>query len=147
MTLTASMGMTLAYFSDTDPAEGGAVLLLSGKTEIEEHADEGSKTIKITNVSPDPVDVVARVKVIAPVDVTWNAGAGWVDGKDGWWYYTEVIPQGDSSTELKVTWEIPEDSEIENYDVIVLHESAPAVYKESGAIRQPDGWNCPVFEK
>lgn len=148
MTLTASMGMTLAYFSDTDPAEGGAILLLSGKTEIEEQADEGSKTIRIKNVSrPDPVDMVARVKVVAPVEVTWNAGSGWTDGGDGWWYYTEVIPQEDSSSDLKVTWEIPEDSAIENYDVIVLHESAPAAYKESGAIAQPSGWNCPAFEK
>jgi predicted ribosomally synthesized peptide with SipW-like signal peptide len=146
MTLTATMGMTLAYFSDTDSAEGGAILLLSGQTEIEEHADDGSKTISITNISEDPVDMVARVRVIAPVDVEWTAGRGWTEGEDGWWYYTEAIAQGDSSTDLKVEWKIPENSEIENFDVIVVHESSPAAYTESGAIAQPDGWNCPAFE-
>lgn len=147
MTLTATMGMTLAYFSDTDSAEGGAILLLSGQTEIvEPDVTDDSKTIQITNISEDPVDMVARVRVIAPVDVEWTAGRGWTEGEDGWWYYTEAIAQGDSSTDLRVEWKIPENSAIENYDVIVVHESSPAAYTESGAIAQPDGWNCPAFE-
>lgn len=134
MTLTASMGMTLAYFSDTDQAEGGAVLLLSGKTEIIETPEAGKKTISIKNISEDPVDMVTRVKVVAPVEVTFPSHSGWKKGNDGWWYYTKAIAKGASSDPLEATWTIPANSVIENYDVIVLHESSPAVYNDDGSI-------------
>lgn len=145
MTLTASMGMTLAYFSDTDQAEGGAVLLLSGKTEIIETPEAGKKTISIKNISEDPVDMITRVKVVAPVEeVEFDVGSGWKKGSEGWWYYTTAIPKEGSTTPLVASWTIPANSVIENYDVIVLHESSPAVYNADGSINwSAAGWPGP----
>ena len=147
MTLSVSVGMTIAYFSDTAAAEGGAVLLLQGQTEINETPEEGKKTISITNISTDPVDMVTRVKVFAPVEITPTLGSGWADGGDGWWYYTEALAPGDSTSNLVVTWEVKESDHLENYDVVVVHESAVATYTEDGqSILQPAGWKCPAFK-
>lgn len=146
MTLSVSVGMTIAYFSDTAAAEGGAVLLLQGQTEINETPEEGKKTISIKNISTDPVDMVTRVKVFAPVDITPKLGSGWVDGGDGWWYYTKALAPNDSTSDLVVTWEVKESDHLENYDVVVVHESAVATYNEAGEILQPKDWKCPKFK-
>lgn len=148
MTLSVSVGMTIAYFSDTASAEGGAVLLLQGQTEIHETPEEGQKTISIENISTDPVDMVTRVRVYAPVDIEPNLGSGWADGGDGWWYYTEALAPtapGNTTTNLVVTWEVKESDHLENYDVVVVHESSVATYNDAGEILQPKDWKCPTF--
>lgn len=139
MVLLVSVTATLAYFSDYDRAKGESSLALTGQTEINEDPTDDSKTISIKNVSTDDVDMVTRVRVVAPVDVEFKPGANWEQHGD-WWYYTKVLAKDESTTNLVAGWEIPADSTLENFDVVVLHESAIATY-ENGNVAKPDGWD------
>ena len=49
--ITASIGITFAYFTDYENARGGEILNLKGQTWIDENADKGGKSIKIKNVN------------------------------------------------------------------------------------------------
>ena len=59
--LTASVGFTLAYFTDYENAKGGAVVKLSGQTEVEEEFDGNNKQVTIKNTGD--TDMVVRLKV------------------------------------------------------------------------------------
>ena len=138
MVLLVSVTATLAYFSDYDRATGEKKLVLTGQTEITESPKDDSKTISIKNVSKDDVDMVTRVRVVAPVEVNFKPGSNWEQNGD-WWYYTKILAQNDPTTDLVASWDIPKDSVIENFDVIVLHESAVVMY-ENGKVAKPVDW-------
>ena len=142
MVLLVSVTATLAYFSDFDRSKGESTLYLTGRTEITEDPSDNSKTISIKNVSVDDVDMVTRVKVVAPVDVNFEVGDGWAKNPkdDGWWYYTKILEKGDSTTNLVASWKIPAGSPIENFDVIVLHESAVVQDDGKGNVAEPADW-------
>ena len=139
MVLLVSVTATLAYFSDYDRAKGDATLSLTGQTDIDEEPTDNSKSISIKNVSEDDVDMVTRVRVVAPLDLEFNPGANW-EQKGDWWYYTKVLAKDDATTKLVAKWKVPADSTLENFDVVVLHESALATY-ENGNVAKPDGWD------
>lgn len=147
MTLSVSAGFSLAYFSDFTQAAGRASLHLSGQTELTEYFAGNSKTISVTNTSEEPVDMVTRIKVAGPsaFEYTYDqtGSAHWVEGDDGWWYYDRVLPQGKSTGDLTVSWEIPKDNKDDDYDITVLHESFAAKYDEEGNIENPKGWEGP----
>ena len=148
MVLFVSVSATLAYFSDYDTAQGEKTLVLSGQTTIEETPKDDSKDIKITNVSKDDVDMVVRVRVIGPVKIDFNPGTGWVQKQqdDEWWYYNKVLAKGESTSNLFAGWKIPENSDLENFDVVVVHESAIATY-DGNKVAKPAGWDyIPVIE-
>lgn len=145
MVLFVSVSATLAYFSDYDTAQGEKTLVLSGQTTIEETPKDNSKDITIKNVSKDDVDMVVRVRVIGPVTINFNPGAGWEQNGD-WWYYNKVLAKGESTSNLFAGWKIPEDSDLENFDVVVVHESAIATY-DGNKVAKPEGWDyIPVIE-
>ena len=145
MVLFVSVSATLAYFSDYDTAQGEKTLVLSGQTTIEETPKDDSKDITIKNVSKDDVDMVVRVRVIGPVTINFNPGAGWEQNGD-WWYYNKVLAKGESTSNLHAGWEIPENSDLENFDVVVVHESAIATY-DGNKVAKPAGWDyIPVIE-
>ena len=145
MVLFVSVSATLAYFSDYDTAQGEKTLVLSGQTTIEENPKDDSKDIKITNVSKDDVDMVVRVRVIGPVTINFNPGAGWEQNGE-WWYYNKVLAKGESTSNLFAGWKIPKDSDLENFDVVVVHESAIATY-DGNKVAKPAGWDyIPVIE-
>ena len=139
MVLFASIGAALAYFSDYDKAAGDKQISLYGETRINENPSDDSKTISIENVSKDNVSMIVRAKVIGPVKINFDKGANWVE-EDGWWYYTKVLAKGDSTTNLVASWQIPADSDLEIFDVVVVHESAIATYDASKNVIIPDGW-------
>ena len=138
MVLLVSVSATLAYFSDYDRAAGEKKLVLTGQTEITEDPTDNSKTIRITNVSKDDVAMVTRVRVVAPVALDPKPGANW-EPKGDWWYYAKVLAKGETTSDLTVSWTIPANSAIENFDVVVLHESAVATY-ENGNVAKPVDW-------
>ena len=145
MVLFVSVSATLAYFSDYDTAQGEKTLVLSGQTTIEETPKDNFKDIKITNVSKYDVDMVVRVRVIGPVKIDFNPGAGWEQNGD-WWYYNKVLAKDESTSNLHAEWKIPENSDLENFDVVVVHESAIATY-DGNKVAKPEGWDyIPVIE-
>ena len=138
MVLFVSVSATLAYFSDYDTAQGEKTLVLSGQTAIDEDPHDDYKDIKITNVSKDDVDMVVRVRVIGPVKINFTKEAGW-EQKGEWWYYNKVLAKGESTSNLHAGWEIPEDSDLENFDVVVVNECVQVTYDDN-VIDYPDGW-------
>ena len=89
--------------------------------------------------------MVVRVRVIGPVTINFNPGAGWEQNGD-WWYYNKVLAKGESTSNLFAGWKIPEDSDLENFDVVVVHESAIATY-DGNKVAKPEGWDyIPVIE-
>ena len=131
--LTVSIGLAVAYFTDYEAAKGGAVLQLSGQTEIEETVKETGKEIAIKNTGE--TEMVTRVMIIGDESKVTkiDLGADWTGpDEDGWYYYNKALKpagqDGDTTSLIKATIELGEDDDIKDFDVIVVHESARAVY-------------------
>lgn len=142
--LAVSIGFAVAYFTDYEAAKGGAVLNLSGRTEIEESVKGKEKTVSIKNVGD--TDVVTRVMIVGEkMDVT--LGDGWTDRQeDGWYYYTKVLKcdpedheKGEATNAIKAKITISGTEELKDYDIIVVHESSRVVY-DGDKVVVPEGW-------
>ena len=149
--ITASVGITFAYFTDYENARGGAILNLKGQTWIDEQADKGGKTIKIQNV--DEPDMVVRVMIIADKDHLSGItpGDGWSGpDEDGWYYYGKMLKgstdrNGDATSELKVDINVGANEDINDFDVVVVQEAERVIYdvdsEGKNFISVPAGWN------
>lgn len=143
--LTVSIGIAAAYFTDYESARGGAILNLSGQTELTEKVDKDGKTISIQNV--DKPDMVVRVMIIADKShlgrITLNDNWTGPD-ENGWYYYGKVLKgsddkNGDSTTTLRAEVNVSGDEDINNFDVVVVHEAEIAVY-DGDTVIVPEGW-------
>ena len=124
-----------AYFTTHASAKGGYELQAGTETEIEEEITELTKHIRIVNTGEG--DCLVRVKVLAgnltPVTYLDNSGK-WSLGGDGYWYYQDVLPPGETTGELAATIEVPEGMEgmMDSFDVVVIQECVPVFYREDG---------------
>ena len=149
--ITASIGITFAYFTDYENARGGAILNLKGQTWIDEKADKDGKTIKIKNVN-EP-DMVVRVMIIADKDHLGDItlGKDWSGpDDDGWYYYGKVLKgstdrDGDETTELRAEVKVSGNEDISDFDVVVVQEAERVVYEQdsqgNNIVLVPAGWN------
>lgn len=150
--LAISTGMTFAYFSDYEEAQGEASLALKGKTEIEEKFDGNNKEIKIYNMDDSEIDMVVRVKVFGPDylntdEVTYfkvQGDSNWTYNKsNGYWYYNKALAPGESTTVLEaIVKDVPIeliDSE-NDLEITVVHESEPAVYDTDNNLTPQSQW-------
>lgn len=137
LVLSLSVGTAFAYFSDYATAKGGAAITLGGQTYINEKVVENTKTISIENTGE--TDVIVRVKIFGNASI--NAGAGWHQ-VDGFWYYDQVLKATDSNpaTSNIVATVVAPEGQVDNYDVVVVHESAQVTYDENGKIKVPKDW-------
>ena len=135
--LIVNVGITVAYFTDYEDARGGAVLHLSGRTEIEEKVDGKEKTISIKNVGD--TDTVTRVMVVGEkVEVTLDGN--WTGPEeDGWYYYKKVLTKGKSTSPIKAEVKVSGSEELKDYDIIVVHESQRVAY-DGDKVAVPKGW-------
>lgn len=135
LTGTLTVGSAMAYFTTYSTASGGVTMNM-GFTETipEETVDSEGKHVTIKNVGD--YDCFVRVKVFAEVEVNYKAGAGWkFNEKDQYWYYEKLLSAGESTEELLVTYEFPETPEGEEpepFDIVVIQECTPVLYKEDG---------------
>ena len=134
LTGTLAVGSAMAYFTTYSTA-GGGVTMNMGFTETipNEEVDENGKHITITNTGD--YDCFVRVKAFAPVELTYNApDSGWTDGGDGYWYYDEVLPAGETTShELNITYKFPSgDEKPEEFNIVVIEECTPVLYQEDG---------------
>lgn len=147
MLLGSTVGLTAAYFSDTDKARGESGLSLSGETTVDEGSDDNEKNVVITNNGNS--DVLVRVRFFGPEGLKVTAPSGWQES-DGWYYYTKVVeaPDGNtgrainakiefSGTEEEVAKKLAELGD--EYDITVVHEAAIVTYDGSD-IAVPSGW-------
>ena len=146
--MSVSIGFTIAYFTDYENARGGAILDLHYQTKITEKMDGNNKHISVQNV--DETDVVVRVQVIGNDSrLGVIAGENWVDGGDGWWYYSKVL-KGSEDKNVESTKELVaeikvEDEGLDDFEVIVVQEAKRVTYhqdaKGNNIVTIPDGWN------
>ena len=145
LTLLASTGATLAYFSDYEVALGEAKVLLSDRTEIHEEVTDKGKTIKLINTSKvgEGADVVARVAIYGPDEMIVTVGEGWTEKQDdGYYYYNGILKPQEMTTEIEVLIkDIPTTIDLSDLEIIVVQESEIATYDSAGNVERPDGWN------
>ena len=153
--LFTTTGITLAYFSDYEPAAGEAVLGLSGHTVIDEKVTDTEKTIKIHSPENNTADVVVRIAIYGPDELTdgdkengdISLGKGWIKSKNSeYYYYDKLLAPGESTTEIVASIKgLPLTVELSDVEIIVQHETAVAVYKDDNTVKCPDGWESSVF--
>ena len=146
LALSASSGVALAYFSDYEPALGERTLLLNDETQIEEEVTDTEKTIKIVNTGKSAV--VVRVAIYGPEGMKVEADSHWKKSGD-YYYYDQVLAPGESTTSIKASIaDIPVTADMEEFEIIVNHESAIATYQYidgKNVVQNPPGWNLPTI--
>lgn len=143
LTLFASVGVTLAFFSDYETALGEVKVHLNGQTTIQEEVTDTEKVISIFNDSTDPgANVVVRVIAYGPDGMTVTPADGhWIKNGD-YYYYDQVLKPGEHTSNLTASVkDIPVSENMPAFDIVVNHESAIATYDENNNVQKPDGWN------
>ncbi|MBQ6622304.1 MAG: hypothetical protein IJH75_05675 [Mogibacterium sp.] len=146
--LLVPLGLTRAYFSDYEEQIGEARINLKGETVIEEEVQEMEKTITIVNTGEPgkSASVVVRVRIFGPDEMTVpTVGDGWVLSGD-WYYYKHVLAPGEETTSITASVkDVPVTLELSDMDIIVVQESAPAVYDVNNVVIAPEGWAADEF--
>ena len=137
--LVLAVGGTVAYiFTQTDPVIN-TFTPSEAKITITEETNDNQKTeITVKNTSTG-VPVYIRVALVANmIDKdenvtgaasvpTFTLGKDWIKGSDGYYYYTEPVPVGQSTGNLlKAPMELSE-----NMQVVVLADAIQAVPKQA----------------
>lgn len=134
--LATSISGALAYFTTYANAKGGYVIHLGYDTEITETFSNWTKHVTITNrEGSQPVYVRARAFSGSTYDLNYTDMSGkWSMGKDGYWYYEDVLYAGESSTELLVKINNVPDNVTDgaSFNVVVIYEATPVQYDASG---------------
>ncbi len=143
---SVTVGRSLAYFTTYASASGGASISLGfSQTVPSEEVVDWTKRISVENTGS--VDCYVRVKIFAGEKYAAGlqiSGEGWELGEGDYYYYRNVVPAGgstpsapDSPGLLQVKIDNMESTE--DFNVIVVQESTPVLYDESGS---PYGdWN------
>lgn len=135
-----TLGKAIAYFTTYVVAEGGRELKLGfTTTEPIENIVPGAKEITIKNTGAN--DCYVRVKVFAGNEYTLTfmedkSDAHWKAGKDGYYYWTEILPagpegQGGMTGTLKIKIDCG-DTTMDSFNVIVVQECTPVTFGENG---------------
>ena len=152
LVLSAGIGGAYAYFTTYTQAEGGLPIALGNERTFEEHFEDWTKTLVVSN-QPDSVDAIyVRARVFwpetlylgperTPVPLTCDiSGEGWSGLIGDYYYYNQVVAPSESTTALTVKIsglqkDSPYFEELEKgdaFNVIVVYESIPVVYDAAG---------------
>ena len=135
-----------AYFSDYETALGEVPVYLSGRTEVKESVADGKKTISIINTGNSTV--VVRAQVYGPdiMQVSFEKDSDWDKTQADYYYYKSVLAPGESTSEIYAEVNIKNPTEQEEaalatlgdqFEIVVVQESAPAVYDENNVVMKP----------
>ena len=128
-----AVGTAIAYFTAHTEASGSEKVNLGFETIIEEKVESTQKTVTIRNSGPESVWV--RVTAFSAYDLDYSKTKGWTKSDDdGYWYYDKILAAGESTTDnLIVGISRPaEETQIDDFNVIVLYECTPVQYDENG---------------
>ena len=145
LSLSVTVGATLAYFSDYEQASGGATLNLGGKTELTEGSNENEKDIVIKNTGK--TNMIVRVGIYGPDEMAAPVmkGAWMKSDNDGMYYYGKVLKPGEDTgagnlvAKMTFTWEGEEPDYY--FEVTVVHEGAQAIYDDNNNLIPPTNPN------
>lgn len=152
LVLSATVGSALAYFTANASAEGSVPVKVGGGTQMKEEVGSWQKVITISYDTSDPNNtqpVYVRFRAFGPTYSNGEGaltvtGDGWTQVGD-WYYYNQALDPEHPDASL-ITVAIKEMSraqydkfleEGDGLDVIVVYESAPALYKEDGSLMDP----------
>lgn len=134
VTMSLSVGSSMAYFTTYATARGGYQIVLGHQTKITEDYDNWKKTIVVSNTGSVPVYV--RVKAFAGNSITLNYSGStkWTyNNSDQYWYYSDIVPVGGSTESLVVSIEFDRSKVSSDFNVIVVQECTPVLYDASGS--------------
>lgn len=130
-----TVGKAAAYFTTYATATGGAEVDLGfTRTEPNEEVYDWTKHVQIDNTGDYACYV--RVKAIAGEKFQSGlviSGEGWTLGDDGYYYYKDLIPAGQSTPQTdQLLVKIDNMDSQEDFNVVVVQECAPVLYDENG---------------
>ena len=133
LTGTLAVGSAMAYFTTYSTA-GGGVKMNMGFTETvpKEDVDENGKHITIENTGD--YDCYVRVKALAGSKyqdgLQYSDSDGkWTPGEDGYYYYSDPIAPGESTSVLDIRIDSKESDA--SFNVVVVQESTKVLYNEN----------------
>ena len=130
---------TLAYFSDREVASGKATVYLTSEVRIKETIEDDNKHVVIENTGK--TDVIVRVRVFANgdyINITDKDGKWQQDGD--WYYYKEVLPVGESTSELFVEV-VKENTPGYQFNIIVVVENERVQYDGGKIVPESSDWS------
>ena len=129
MLLSGTIDKAYAYFSTYAEAKGGYTF--TDDTDINETID-GVKHITVTS-SDKTTPVFVRVTAVTASQYEEYIGYepsddAWVDGGDGYWYYTRPLVGKDETSVIDVYLkDVPEKDEVvKEFKLVVVYEKTPA---------------------
>ena len=146
--LSVTIGSAMAYFTDYEDAQGGAVLHLGGETEIDEGSDARNKHIVIQNTGE--TNMMVRVGIFGNENekyLTVTPAAGWIAGSDGFYDYGSTLKPEEQTSAidavLKAEWtKGGENPDLKDFEITVVHESAQAIFDDATQkLAIPAGWD------
>lgn len=134
-----TVGVSLAYYTDTSNASGSVPFATSPGTEIEEKFD-GNKHVTIKNTGDVPVVVRLKVNPSEKDELFTNSFAkisvgstsnNWVrlSSDNEWIYYAQPLMAGASTDRLDVNVK-PSDDAPSSFDITVFQQHGVAYYQD-----------------
>lgn len=136
--LSVGAGSAWAYFTTYTEAQGGYAIQLGSQSTVTETLDSWTKHVVITNdAASGRVFIRARAFAGSPYELNYSsAGGKWTLGADGFYYYSDVVEAGGSTEtlDIKIDHVPAEVKEGDSFNVVVVYESTPVVYKDGEAV-------------
>lgn len=135
LTLTAgiSAGTAMAYFTTYTEASGGVTLNMGfSETIPKEDFSKWTKHVSVENTGD--YDCYVRVKALAGSKyqdgLQYSDSDGkWTPGEDGYYYYSDPIASGESTSVLDIRINSKESDA--SFNVVVVQESTKVLYNEN----------------
>ena len=135
LTLTAgiSAGTAMAYFTTYTDASGGVTLNMGfSETIPKEDFSNWTKHVSVENTGD--YDCYVRVKALAGSKyqdgLQYSDSDGkWTPGEDGYYYYSDLIAPGESTSVLDIRIDSKESDA--SFNVVVVQESTKVLYNEN----------------
>lgn len=135
LTLTAgiSAGTAMAYFTTYTEASGGVTLNMGfSETIPKEDFSNWTKHVSVENTGD--YDCYVRVKALAGSKyqdgLQYSDSDGkWTPGEDGYYYYSDLIAPGESTSVLDIQIDSKESDA--SFNVVVVQESTKVLYNEN----------------
>lgn len=127
----------MAYFTTYVTARGGHPISLGTTTEVREEVQDMTKHIIIANSGEGDCWVRVRIFTGSQFQIAYSGavdeagGQYWTLDGDNYWYYKDIVPAGGETEVLLAKIEVPENY-TESFDVVVVQESTPVLYREDG---------------
>lgn len=144
--LSAGIGNAFSYFTANAGSEGRlGVEIGTPQTEITETFGEWTKHITITNTGDIPVYVRVQAFSGSQYPLTYNTNGAW-RGDGPYYIYNSILAPGNTTEPLDIVISGVEETDKDNFNVVVVYERTPVAYNEDGTAKEPD-WNYSIKEE